>query len=82
MAENIKEGHYDAVRQHFLAWFARHLTEVGFTNSKVWRKLWVADWPYRHPRFHGALWPVYLKTRRVLRWIKPRWSLLRGLALQ
>jgi len=82
MAKNIKDGHYNAVRQHFLAWFARHLTEVGFTNSKVWRKLWVADWPYRHPRLHGALWPIFLKARRVWREMKRRWSRLCGPALQ
>ncbi len=72
VAENMKDGHYNAVRQHFLVWLARHLTKVGFTDSKVWRKLWVADWPYRHPRIHGALWPICLKTRGVWRRIKGR----------
>ena len=82
MSKTIKAGHYNAVRQHFLAWFARHLIEVGFTDSKVWRKLRGADWPYRHPRLHGTLWPIYLTSRRAWRGMKRRWSLLREQAFQ
>jgi glycosyltransferase involved in cell wall biosynthesis len=70
MAKTIKEGHYDAVRQHFLDWFGRYLTEVGFTDSKVRRKLWMANLPYRHPRLYGATRFIFLATRKVLRWIK------------
>ena len=82
VAENIKDGHYDVVRQHFLAWLARHLTEVGITDSRVWRKLCVAEWPYRHPRLHGTLSAIYLTARRVWRGMKRGWSLLRVLALR
>ncbi len=78
MAENLKAGNYNAVRQHFLNWFARYLKETDFTGSKVWRKLWVAHWPYRHPRLHGILWAAYLTARRVWRGIKRRWSLLQS----
>jgi glycosyltransferase involved in cell wall biosynthesis len=70
MAKNLKDGNYNAVRQHFLAWFARHLTEVGFTDPKIWRKLRMADLPYRHPRLYGAVRSIFLATRKAARGIK------------
>jgi glycosyltransferase involved in cell wall biosynthesis len=74
MAQNVKGGHYDAVRRHFLAWFARHLADVGFTELKVWRKLRIANWPYRHPRLDGTVRNIQLTIRRVWRGMKRRWS--------
>jgi glycosyltransferase involved in cell wall biosynthesis len=70
MAKNIKDGNYNAVRQHFLAWFGRYLTAIGFTNPTVSRKLWMADLPYRHPRLYGAVWSIFLATRKLSRRIK------------
>ena len=78
MAENIKTGRYDVVRQYFLAWLARHLTEIGFTESQVWWKLRWANLPYRRPRLHRILRAVYLSSCRVWSGIKRRWSRLRG----
>jgi glycosyltransferase involved in cell wall biosynthesis len=71
MAENLKAGQYHAVRKHFLDWFARHLTEAGCTDWRVWGKVWVARWPYRYPR-------IYRIAHKVSRGIRRRWSLLRG----
>jgi glycosyltransferase involved in cell wall biosynthesis len=81
LAETFKAGQYDAVRQQYLAWFARHLSEIGFTEPKVWRKLRSAQRPYRRPRLHRLLQLVF-SPRRVWSGIKRRWSKLRGLALQ
>jgi glycosyltransferase involved in cell wall biosynthesis len=82
MAKNLKDGNYHAVRQHFLAWFARYLTDVGFTDPKIWRKLWMANLPYRHPRLYRAVWSLFLATRKVARGIKRLCSLLCRRALR
>jgi glycosyltransferase involved in cell wall biosynthesis len=88
VTENAKAGQYDAVREQFLAWFARHLTEIGFTEPRVWKKLRLANWPYRHPRLHRILGLVSSQLqrvsspRRVWSGIKRRCSFLRGFALQ
>jgi glycosyltransferase involved in cell wall biosynthesis len=82
MAASVRAGQYNAVRQHFLAWFARYLSENGFTESQIWRKLRSADWPYRRPRLHRILRPFYLSSDRVCRELKRSWSLLRSLAFQ
>jgi glycosyltransferase involved in cell wall biosynthesis len=84
--ENIKAGRYDSIRQRFLAWLARYLTEIGFTEPRVWRKLRLANWPYRHPRLHRILRLVsrlqrVSSPRRVWLGIKRRSSWLRGFAL-
>jgi glycosyltransferase involved in cell wall biosynthesis len=88
MAENIKAGRSGVARQHFLAWFARHLTEIGFTESRVWRKLRFANWPYRRPQLHRIRQAVSSLAQRVSSpwrvWsgIKRRWSLVRGIVLR
>jgi hypothetical protein len=73
--------YFSGVRRHFLAWFARHLADVGFTDWKVWRKLRIANWPYRHPRLHGTLRNIYSTIRRVWRGMKRPWSEPRRLTL-
>lgn len=78
MAKNLKDGNYNAVRQHFLAWFARYLGEAGITDPKIWRKLWLADLPYRHPRLYGGVWSIFLTTRKVARRVKRLGSSLCG----
>jgi glycosyltransferase involved in cell wall biosynthesis len=65
MAQVIKAGHYDAVRQHFLTWFAHYCRNVGFTDRRVWRKLRRAEWPYRHPRLHRASGALDKAIRKV-----------------
>ena len=92
MAENTRAGQYHAVRQEFLAWFARYLTGIGFKDPRVWRKLRLANFPYRHPRIHrmrraiSSLPQRVSSPRRVWLGIKRRCSslrhLLRGFALR
>ncbi|HYZ75347.1 MAG TPA: glycosyltransferase [Chthoniobacterales bacterium] len=79
VAENVRAGRYHVIRQHFLAWFAGHLTEVGFTESEVWRKLRWAILPYRRPRLYRILRAAYLSSCRVRSGIKRRWSPVRDI---
>ena len=81
LAATLKAGRYDSVRQQYLAWFARHLTEIGFTEPKVWRKLRSADRPYRRPRLHRIV-RLVSSPRRVWSGMKRRLSKRGGLALQ
>jgi glycosyltransferase involved in cell wall biosynthesis len=81
LAETLKAGRYDALRQQYLAWFARHLNEIGFTEPNVWRKLRAADRPYRRPRLHRIL-QLVSSPRRVWSGMKRRWSKPGGLALR
>jgi glycosyltransferase involved in cell wall biosynthesis len=82
MAASVSAGQYDAARQRFLAWFAQYLTENGFMESRVWRKVRSADWRYRRPRLHRILRAVHLSSDRVWLEVKRCWSFLRGLAFQ
>lgn len=70
MTQVIKGGHYEAVRQHFLTWFAHYCRNVGFTDQRVWRKLRRAEWPYRHPRIHRAARALHQGIRKV--WVRAR----------
>jgi GT2 family glycosyltransferase len=86
LVESIKAGRYYAIRKRFLAWLAQYLTEIGFAEPPVWRKLRLANWPYRHPRLHRILWLVsslqrVSSPRRVWLGIKRRSSWLGGFAL-
>jgi glycosyltransferase involved in cell wall biosynthesis len=81
LAETFKRGQYDAFRRRYLAWFTRYLIEIGFTESRVWRKLRLANWRYQHPRLHRIL-QLVSNPRRVWSGIKRRCSLLRGFALR
>jgi glycosyltransferase involved in cell wall biosynthesis len=80
VAENVKAGHYNAVRQHFLAWLDRQLKAGSVKDRRVWQKLRQANWPYRHPRLQGTFWAISQISRRVWLAIKRRCSLLRELA--
>lgn len=79
-AKNARAGKYVAVRQQFLSWFGRYLTEIGFTEPPVWKKLRWELWPYQHPRLHRIL-QLVSSPRRVWSGIKRRCSLLRDFAL-
>jgi GT2 family glycosyltransferase len=83
LAENIKAGRYDSIRQQFLAWLARYLTEIGIVEPQVWRKLRLANWPYRHPRIIWLFSRLQRVSspRRIWLGIKRRCSWLRGFAL-
>jgi glycosyltransferase involved in cell wall biosynthesis len=88
VAANAKAGQSDAVREQFLRWFARYLKEIGFTEPLVWRKLRLAQWPYRHPRLHrvlqgaSALLQRVSSPRRIWSGIKRRCSFLSGFAFR
>jgi hypothetical protein len=81
LAQTIKAGQYDAVRQRYLAWLAQYLTNTGFKEPQVWRKLRLATRPYRRPRLHRIL-QVVSSPRRVWSAVKRRHSRLRDSALQ
>ena len=82
VAQVVKAGHYDAVRQHFLAWLSHYCKNIGFTDQRVWRKLSMAGWPYRHPRLHRLIDPPYRAMRKVGRRAKRVGRLLPGLGLR
>ena len=64
LAQTINAGQYDAVRQRYLGWLAKYLTETNFTEPQVWRQLCLATRQYRRPRLDRIL-QVVSSPRRV-----------------
>jgi hypothetical protein len=47
-----KTGQYDAIRQFFLNWLEKYLSEQGAKDIEAWKLLQNILWPYRHQILH------------------------------
>jgi glycosyltransferase involved in cell wall biosynthesis len=81
LAQTIKAGQYDAVRQRYLAWLAQYLTKAGFTEPQIWKKLRLTTRRYRRPRLDRIL-QVVSSPRRVWLAMKRRCARLRDFELR
>jgi len=55
-------GQYSNVRLFFLEYLERYLRAQGIVDTKIWRALDKAWWPYRHPGLAGAI-NLYRRAR-------------------
>jgi len=63
-ARAAKEGQYHSVRQDYLNWLERYLSQQNVQDKTIWKKLSKAQFAYRHPRLkYLSNIPLILKRR-------------------